>query len=174
MPSPSIRKETLVLGGFALLLIAGAAWYFVFKAPRITSFAECEDAGYEVMESFPRQCRAADGRLFSEEIGFDIEASIENVPLGNAANLQEGGFATFEDGLKVSIERFTDSRCPDGVQCVWEGELGVNIRLEGGEVEDVLRLVLGAKQNPVGKGFGYTVTLENMTETIATLRVVRE
>lgn len=174
MRKPTLKKETLALGGFALLLIAGASWYFLFKAPRVMSFDECVEAGNAVMESFPRQCRTADGRSFTEEIGFDVDASIENVALGNAVNLREGGYATYEDGLKLSIERFTDSRCPEDVQCIWEGQLGVNIRLEGGEIEDVLRLVLGAKQNPVGKGFGYTVTLENMTETVATLRVARE
>jgi len=174
MPFPSLKKETLALGGFALVLIAGATWYFAHKAPRVTSFAECEDAGYEVAESFPRQCMTPDGRTFAEEIGFADEASVENVPFGNAVNLQEGGFATYEDGLKISVERFTDSRCPADVQCVWEGELGANIRLEGGDVEGALRLVLGAKQNPMGKGYGYTVTLEQMTETVGTFRIEKD
>jgi len=171
MKLASISKETIALGSFALLLIAGATWYFAFKTPNVSSFAECAEAGHEVTASFPRQCRTPDGRTFTEEIGFDDAASVEGVALGKAVNLQEGGFATYEDGLKISIERFTDSRCPKDVQCIWEGELGTNVRLEGGDVEGVLRLVLGVKQNPVGIGFGYRVTLENMTETVATLRV---
>jgi hypothetical protein len=36
--------------------------------PFVTSFIECEEAGYPVMESYPRQCRSADGTLFIEEI----------------------------------------------------------------------------------------------------------
>ena len=34
----------------------------------IKNFTECEAAGNPVMESYPRQCRTADGRLFTEEI----------------------------------------------------------------------------------------------------------
>ena len=169
-----LKKETLVIGGCALALIAGAAWYFLFKAPRIRSFAQCVAAGNTVTTSFPRQCETSDGQVFTEEIDLDDDASTVDVPLGNAVNLQEGGFATYEDGLKIAVERFTDSRCPLDVKCVWEGELGANVRLEGGNVEGVLRLVLGEKQNPMGRGFGYTITLERMTETVVTLRVVKE
>lgn len=34
----------------------------------ITSFEECEDAGYPVMESYPRQCQTPEGTIFVEEI----------------------------------------------------------------------------------------------------------
>ncbi|NOZ76363.1 MAG: hypothetical protein GXO65_01500 [Euryarchaeota archaeon] len=34
----------------------------------ITSFQECVQAGYPVMESYPRQCRTPDGRTFVEEV----------------------------------------------------------------------------------------------------------
>lgn len=34
----------------------------------ITNFEECAAAGNAVMESYPRQCRTADGRIFVEEI----------------------------------------------------------------------------------------------------------
>lgn len=37
-------------------------------AEAIDNFAECEQAGYPVMESFPRQCSPGDGRVFVEEI----------------------------------------------------------------------------------------------------------
>lgn len=36
------------------------------EVPEITSFDECVLAGNQVMESYPRQCRSADGRLFVE------------------------------------------------------------------------------------------------------------
>jgi eight-cysteine-cluster-containing protein len=36
--------------------------------PIISNFEECAAAGNAVMESYPRQCRTADGRLFVEEI----------------------------------------------------------------------------------------------------------
>ena len=34
----------------------------------IDSFVSCAAAGYPIMESFPRQCRTPDGRLFVEEV----------------------------------------------------------------------------------------------------------
>ncbi len=34
----------------------------------IKTFEDCESAGFAVMESYPRQCRTPDGRLFAEEI----------------------------------------------------------------------------------------------------------
>jgi len=34
----------------------------------VLSFADCEAAGYPVMESHPRQCRTPDGRTYAEEV----------------------------------------------------------------------------------------------------------
>lgn len=62
-----------------LLLLAGVlaviALVIINMAPRaslpspvVTNFEECVAAGNAVMESYPRQCRSKDGRLFIEEI----------------------------------------------------------------------------------------------------------
>ncbi len=48
----------------------------------ILSFADCAKAGYPVMESYPRQCRTPDGRLFAEELPEKItytNASADNI-----------------------------------------------------------------------------------------------
>lgn len=37
-------------------------------APSVASFQECVDAGFPVMESYPRQCRDGGGTLFVETI----------------------------------------------------------------------------------------------------------
>ncbi len=39
----------------------------------ISNFDECADAGYPIMESYPRQCRTPDGKLFIEDIGNELE-----------------------------------------------------------------------------------------------------
>ncbi len=39
----------------------------------VNSFEECAEAGYPVMESYPRQCRTDDGKTFTEDIGNEIE-----------------------------------------------------------------------------------------------------
>ncbi|MAF20773.1 MAG: hypothetical protein CMI55_03770 [Parcubacteria group bacterium] len=39
----------------------------------INSFADCAKAGYPVMESYPRQCRASGDKVFVEDIGNEME-----------------------------------------------------------------------------------------------------
>ena len=52
-------KSFLALAGIVLLL--GCV------SPEIKSFDDCVKAGYPVMESFPRQCKTPDGRVFISE-----------------------------------------------------------------------------------------------------------
>lgn len=39
----------------------------------IQSFIDCIEAGYPVLESYPRQCQTPDGKNFSEDIGNELE-----------------------------------------------------------------------------------------------------
>ena len=39
----------------------------------IVDFDDCAKVGYAVMESYPRQCKTADGRTFKEDIGNEME-----------------------------------------------------------------------------------------------------
>ena len=69
-------KNIIIALAAILLLIAGAWFVLVRIEPPtatvveepILSFEDCEKAGYAIMESYPRQCRTADGRLYAEEI----------------------------------------------------------------------------------------------------------
>ncbi|MFA5125961.1 MAG: hypothetical protein WC462_03080 [archaeon] len=36
--------------------------------------------------------------------------------------------------LSIRVISFTDSRCPSGVQCIWQGELGVNLQVNDNNV----------------------------------------
>ena len=49
-----------------LIAIFGGFWYYSRHTgeSRITSFEECKSAGYQIMESYPEQCRTPDGRTF--------------------------------------------------------------------------------------------------------------
>lgn len=40
---------------------------------KIENFQDCANAGYAVMESYPRQCRTPDGKNFTEDIGNELE-----------------------------------------------------------------------------------------------------
>lgn len=75
--------KTLLLGIVALAIVLAGAWFVTQGGPRpvsvkndIQSFEDCAQAGNPIMESYPRQCRTKDGRLFVEEV--KTEALYEN------------------------------------------------------------------------------------------------
>ncbi|MEX0877289.1 MAG: Gmad2 immunoglobulin-like domain-containing protein [Candidatus Spechtbacterales bacterium] len=62
------------------LVIVGLGVYaFMFMGPAeedvviVSNFEECVEQGNAIMESYPRQCRAQDGRTFTEDIGNELE-----------------------------------------------------------------------------------------------------
>ncbi|HSB46369.1 MAG TPA: hypothetical protein VLD37_00005, partial [Candidatus Bilamarchaeum sp.] len=63
----NLRPALLLVFAFLLLGCTSP------PSPEIKSFEDCVRAGYPVMESFPRQCRTPDGRIFvSRKDAFDI------------------------------------------------------------------------------------------------------
>ncbi len=66
-----MQKRWLVLVFAAVLLLTIALLY---KEPQkenysnIKSFEDCAVAGFPIMESYPRQCRAGNGTVFTEVI----------------------------------------------------------------------------------------------------------
>src|SRR3989344_2213113 len=64
-----------VLLGVAVVLVIAIGFLLTFNSLQdngqmlaVTNFKECAAAGNPVMESYPRQCRSADGQLFVEEV----------------------------------------------------------------------------------------------------------
>jgi hypothetical protein len=51
-----------------VVFISGCTTQTGDNGGEVTSFEECEAAGYDVMESYPRQCRTPDGQTFVENI----------------------------------------------------------------------------------------------------------
>jgi hypothetical protein len=76
-------KNTLIII-ISIVLISGTGWLGVayyqnskcsidcgggpMPFPMVGSFKDCTAAGYPIMESYPRQCKTPDGRIFSEEL----------------------------------------------------------------------------------------------------------
>ncbi len=61
-----------------VILVIGAVFYvmnYQKDLPVVTDFDSCVAAGYPVAESYPRQCRTPDGRMFVEDVGNVIEKS---------------------------------------------------------------------------------------------------
>ena len=70
------RKKGLVqviVGVVVLLVALFLYWYGKTSVVAVGSFVECAAAGNPVMESYPRQCRTSDGRVFKEDIGNELE-----------------------------------------------------------------------------------------------------
>jgi hypothetical protein len=57
-------------------------------------------------------------------------APLVNVPI----KLAMGSSAELQPGLSISFDRVEDSRCPQGVQCVWAGQLLYFLSLHGSTV----------------------------------------
>lgn len=65
----NLNTKTLVIIAIILVLLAGLI-ISMSQSPSqavISSFQECADAGYPIMESYPEQCRTPDGRTFVNE-----------------------------------------------------------------------------------------------------------
>jgi len=64
---------------FIIILALIIVGFVVFFNPEetdnvvVTDFIECEEAGYSIMESYPRQCTTPDGETFTEDIGNELE-----------------------------------------------------------------------------------------------------
>lgn len=59
----------------------------------ITSFSSCAQAGYPIMESYPRQCKTPDGRSFTENISQPINVA-PSLPGGNGSCVNHCGDGT--------------------------------------------------------------------------------
>jgi hypothetical protein len=69
-------KKIILIVVIIALVIFGIYYFNSVKKEKITeisSFEECVEAGYPVMESYPRKCQVPEGDLFSEYIGNEFE-----------------------------------------------------------------------------------------------------
>lgn len=73
-------NKNIIIGILAVVVIGVAGYYFlvnkqtpILPTQNITNFEECVDAGYAIMESYPRQCAVSGGSSFTEDIGNAIE-----------------------------------------------------------------------------------------------------
>jgi hypothetical protein len=73
-----MSQTRLLVSALVIILIGAAIWFAFFgtqvptptpqQTNAILSFEDCANAGYPIMESYPRQCKTPDGRTFAEEI----------------------------------------------------------------------------------------------------------
>jgi putative hemolysin len=63
------------------------------------------------------------------------------------------------EGLTLLITSFTDSRCPSGVQCIWQGEVGVQLILTKLDTNNSSQVYLGEESIRKVNVLGYEVEL---------------
>src|SRR3989338_987606 len=49
---------------------------------------------------------------------------------------------TFPDGLNLKLKEVNDSRCPQGVQCFWAGEVTALLEISGGKLSKIEKVSL--------------------------------
>lgn len=80
----------VALGVFATIIYNVAPRIQPAMPVAISSFTECVAAGNAVMESYPRQCRTVDGKLFVEEIPNPPQGQNPNETPGNGGMTANG------------------------------------------------------------------------------------
>lgn len=94
------------------------------------------------------------------------------VRFGAVTTIALGLSVTYADGLQVSLDKVDDSRCKQGMQCVWAGELAPTIHIRGGLAGDVIQEIrLGATTKRSLSIAGYDFMLRDATETSIDLLV---
>lgn len=90
---------------------------------------------------------------------------------GTSVSVQTGETTLFSDGLQMTLVSIDDSRCKEGVVCVWAGELSPVLTLTGGTLTQASSVRLGTTSAPVMRAGGYDLTLIASTDTEATIQV---
>lgn len=71
---------TIVVGA---VILGGFLYYSKYRGvSAVTSYEECRAAGYQVMESYPEQCRTPDGRVFVNENATSTPSGSPSAPTG--------------------------------------------------------------------------------------------
>jgi hypothetical protein len=91
---------------------------------------------------------------------------------GSAREFHINDTVHYADGLSVTLSAINDSRCPADVQCIWQGELGADLIVSGGGIQEGSKhILLGTERARTVIDSGYTFILGKTTETTATITV---
>ncbi|MFA5778241.1 MAG: hypothetical protein WC870_02000 [Candidatus Paceibacterota bacterium] len=80
---------------------------------------------------------------------------------------------TFSDGLEMTLKEINDSRCPEGVQCIWMGEISGAFVVSGGKFTSAKEFRLGTVNNKSISLEGYVFSLKDATKTSIMIEVVK-
>ena len=105
----------------------------------------------------------------------EFDACPKEAAFGSTINFTIGKDITFNDGLELVLKGVDDSRCKQGVACVWAGELAPVFMVKGGALGDVFKEIrLGTATAKQVVKDGYLFVLSGATEDAATVTISRE
>ncbi|MFA5933700.1 MAG: hypothetical protein WC795_00540 [Candidatus Paceibacterota bacterium] len=171
-----MNKNTIaIISALGIIILTGVVGYFLLTSKTqpqpikvISSFEECAQAGYPILESYPEQCQTPDGQSFTKGL------TPQEAVLGNQVTLRVNEQVKFDDGLVITLTEINDSRCKQGVQCIWQGELSSTFIILGGNVSEFKEIQLGTVTAKSATQNGYTFTLKEATEINATITVTKK
>ncbi|MEX0910128.1 MAG: DUF6498-containing protein, partial [Candidatus Paceibacterota bacterium] len=158
----AIHLRFKMMGVVMALMVAGGYWWAQNSEPvveNITSYEQCAEAGYPIMESYPEQCQGPDGQTFVREID-EVEAD----PLTRSVSLYfynpeldtdaEGNIICSEAGLVAVLRDIPQTQTPiqDVVNLLLQGEVSAAEKAQGIETEYPLAgLKLVGAKNEAGR-----------------------
>ena len=92
-----------------------------------------------------------------------------SIAFGSSVTIEVKQSAVFEDGLVLTLVSIDDSRCAEGVQCIWEGDLSTVFEVSGTLNSQELRM--GTSRTSTGSIENYRFSLDDADETSATVIV---
>lgn len=116
---------------FGIIVVGGIAWSIAVPdeslpedsvSKQVSNFEECANAGFPVMESYPRQCMDADGNNFVEDVGpIPVDYMITEIIDGDTVkvNGESVRFALasapeLDEPNGIEARQFIANLCPPG------------------------------------------------------------
>ena len=96
------------------------------------------------------------------------------IDFGKAVNFKVNDKFTFADGLEVTLKEINDSRCPEGVQCIWAGEIAGLFEISGGGLTAQDEIRVGTINNTSVVSGTYVFTLKRATVDNLTIEVSKK
>lgn len=183
---------------FCTVLVAASAILLINYVPteqaasedtiaQVQTYEDCVATGGTVtISNTPAVCATSVGTIFQNGSGTTTDPAVSKVTDSNpTTDITTNGFAVpytftmgetkfFPDGLQVTLKTITDSRCHNGVQCIWAGELTPTFSLTGGDLgKSVTVIVLGSARTKIGTDYTYEFTITNTTTNEATIIVTQ-
>lgn len=109
-----MNKKQLIYVAAAILILGSLMLYYQLNkqaVAKISSFEECKNAGYPIMESYPEQCKTSDGRNFinTQQVNMDIDLQIQDLKVGLGLEAKEGSEVTVNYTGKLENDTKFDS-----------------------------------------------------------------